>query len=419
MKRKISPNKLLIGLFILSPTQLNAQSFIFQGINQIADSGAGQTNASDASAATSNPAGLALISKTASYADISAMAVRYTYAHTNYDPVTIRTNAPPANLGVNINTKRGINLGLMFAPRSVPGAKPMNVDNVPTYTGAGYALFDLKVKQTGMIAALGGAGRVGESPLSIGFSVLYGQDGQEITAYADEGDHTIPGMDTKYEGSSYQGVLGVRYEKESYILGLSFRSASERHYKGDLASTVSDNVYTDYDGVSYQPAMLAAAYESKGSSIGGLIELNREFWSRGRSIANRGLPYASPETDFKDTIGVMMAMRYYGDMSQIYSLSCGYYSANTGDGRPSATPTTTLAESEIPASSGMEFGQMEAIPRYVFGGGFKQRLSNYTGYWMISGNYQTGTRVIPPGHKGEGWYHLDIYTLSTGLTTNF
>lgn len=408
-----------IFLFFANDPSAMAQSFIYQGVNQIADSGASLVNVIDASSAASNPASLSGIEMTTSYADISALAVRYTYAHTNYDPVTIVTKAPPVNLGANIYTGRKINLGILVSPRSAPGAKPMDVSDVPTFTGAGYALYDLKIKQTGMLAAIGAGGRIGESPLSVGAAVIYGSDGQEITAYADEGDHSTPAMDLKYSGESYQGVVGVRVDWNDSVLGFSFKTASERHYKGDIASTASDNVYEVYRGVSYQPATAGIGFESRIGSVAGMAEINREFWSRGRSVANRGLPYASPATDFVDAYSSVLALRYHHQASRTFSLSAGFYSANTGDGSMSSSPATNLAQSEIPAESGMEFGQFEAIPRYVLGGGIKQRFVNRSGYWMISGNYQTGTRTIPEGHKGEGWYHLEVYTLSAGLASSF
>ena len=412
-----------IGLFSLIAlsavsTPAIAQAFIFQGINQIADSGAGLTSTTDATAVGANPSGLASASKTASYGDMAMTSVSYTYAHTNYDPARISTKAPPVNIGATLKGPAGINFGLLVSPRSAPGQKAMDVENVPTFTGAGYAVYDLKVMQTGILASAGAGFKVPGTQMSLGASLLYGKDGQEITAYANEGDHVTASMDSKYEGASSQGLLGARWDLGGSIIAASYRTAAERHYKGDIASAISDNVYTDFEGVSYQPAMIGAAFETRAGTVGGMIEAKRELWSRGRTVANRGLPYSSGETDFRDSTGVVIGGRYFADASRTYIASCGYYGANTGDGT-STSSAGALAETGVPTSSGMEFGQFESIPRYVVGGGIRQKLATEAAYWMLSGNYQTGTRVIPEGHKGEGWYHLDVYTLAAGINSAF
>ena len=81
--------------------------------------------------------------------------------------------------------------------------------------------------------------------------------------------------------------------------------------------------------------------------------------------------------------------------------------------------STALDDSAIPAHTGMEFGQMAGIPRRVFGAGCGQTRSDDLGYWMFSGNYQTWTRIISVGHKGEGWYPIDVFGLPSGLNVKF
>ena len=410
---------ILSGLLLTAFDVGFAYPFLYSGINQIANSGAGVIGASDASATASNPANLADAEKTGSYGDLSIMSLNYIYAHTNYDPVYLKTVAPPVNLGLNFNTSSGVNFGFLFSPRSAPGAKPMRVNDVPTYTGAGYALFDLDINQTGLEAGLSAGYKIPGLPISIGAGLIYGEDGQEITAYANEGDHQTPGMDMKYSGASYQGVLGLRYNTSQTIAGVSFRSAAARHYKGDIASAVTDNIYDHYRGVSYHPAQFALAGEQQFGNKSIMGQVSRDFWSLGRSTAQRGLPYGSPKTDFIDSYGLAGAAKVKFDPFHVLTVSCGHYTANTGDGSPIDSGSTSLDDSAIPAQTGMEFGQMEAIPRTVIGAGFQENGRDNLGYWMFSGNYQTGTRTIPVGHKGEGWYHLEVFTFSAGMNLKF
>lgn len=404
---------------LMSSTTVLAYPFLYSGVQQIANSGMNVIGSGDATATVGNPANLSDSEKTASYGDVSIVSLQYVYAHTNYDPVYLRTVAPPVNFGLNLRAMDGLNFGLLISPRSAPGAKPMRIKGVPTYTGAGYALFDLDVRQSGFQGGFGLGYKDSGSPWALGLAVIYGEDGQEITAYASESDKSVPGMDMLYSGRSYQALVGLRYLSDRSTLGFTYKSASIRHYDGDIASAVTDNIYEHYRGVSYQPAQIALAFERRQSDVTFSTQITEDFWSKGRRIANRGLPYASPETDFKDSFGVALAAKYHQSDDTTWTASSAHYTANTGDGTPIDLGSTALDDSAIPAQTGMEFGQMEAISRSVFGLGIARRRLDNSGYWMFSGNYQTGTRTIPVGHKGEGWYHIDVFTLAAGMSLKF
>jgi hypothetical protein len=404
---------------LLNPSVASAYPFLYTGIHQIANSGLSALGSSDATATAANPANLSDAQATSSYADMAIVSMQYIYAHTNYDPVYLKTVAPPVNLGLNVKTDSGLSFGLLVSPRTAPGAKPIRVNSVPTFTGAGYALFNLDIEQSGFMGGLGAGYKLPGTGWSVGLTLLYGEDAQEISAYASEGDQSLPGMDMKYSGRSIQGLMGIAYAGGRSSLGMTFRSPAARRYDGDIASALTDNVYDHYNGVSYHPAQLTGAVQVGRGVMDYMMQVNRDFWSLGRNVANRGLPYGSPETDFKDSFGVSFAAKLRQSDSTSLSASCGYYSANTGDGSAIDHGSTALDDTAIPVQTGMEFGQMEAIPRAVLGAGMIRTLGDNRGSWVFSGNYQTGTRTIPVGHKGEGWYHIDVFTVASGLNVKF
>ena len=413
--------RIMVAVLCAFPSSVMAQSFLFSGIQSISDAGAGQTVSRGANASAQNPANLSFSQTVESYADVSMMSMKYTYAHTNYDPVDIKQNAPPVNMGVTLPLSKQWSFGALVTPRSAPGAKPIEISSVPTFAGAGYALYDLQVEQGGLNTALGIGGRpISALPLSLGVSFIYGQETQSIKAFAVEADHSHPSMDSRYQGSSRQALVGVRGDVATLGLSLaaSYKTAAVRQYKGDIASTLSDNVYVSFDGAAYEPAVAGAGVEGKWSSVGSFFEYRREMYHAGRTTAYRGLPYSSHERDYLDTNNYVLGGRWWVDDSHIVSIAYARYGANTGDGTRIPEVTAATASDGVPDASGVEFGDFDNISRQVIAGGIRSKKSG-NDYWMIGGNWQHGTRVVPEGYKGEGWYHLNVINVAVGGSVSF
>ena len=412
---------LALSCALMTPLTARSQSFLYSGIQSISDAGAGQTVSRGASAACTNPANLSLNQGVESYGDMSVVSVSYTYAHTNYDPVEIKQVAPPVNVGTAIQLGKNWSAGAIVAPRTAPGAKPLEIESVPMFAGSGYALYNLEVEQGGLDAAVGIGGRPLQSlPLSVGLSAVYGQETHSLKAFSVGGDATYPSVDSRYQGSSTQGLIGARidFTPIGLSLGGSYKSAATRKYKGDIASALSNNTYVAFDGAAYEPAVAAVGLEGKAASFGWFTEFRRQMYGAGRDVASSGLPYSSKQRDYVDTNNYVLGGRWWANDFRVISLAVAKYGSNTGTGNPLPHGTAVTASDGIPEASGVEFGDFDNIPRQVVAGGLRTKVTA-NDYWMLGANWQRGIRVVPEGYKGEGWYQLNVISFAVGGSASF
>ena len=142
-------------------------------------------------------------------------------------------------------------------------------------------------------------------------------------------------------------------------------------------------------------------------------EIRHESWSAGSASVRSGLPSAPNSTAMQDTNIFIVGGRYRWMGGNAASVAFGKYPPNVQCG--SSLNSNGKAESD--ASGGMEFGEFDALDRYVFAGGYHYAMKR--GFLKGGMNFQQGSRSIPSGYRNAGQYTLSVFTLTCGTGFDF
>lgn len=417
-----------------------AVDIIFPGSQPKVSSGAGQTTSRGPSAIFYNPANLIMTKFIEPSLDLSFASITYTYRHTNTeefpDPAVVKVNTPLVTAGIAFRPIKQLSIGVAFLPTG-NGAVQL-IPNVPQEIvpkSNSYQLVSVENKQTSSKTAAGLAFRP-IFPLSIGLGVIRSQELIATKVYLEDEEEPI--VDALYGGAFMQFAVGIRSEiiDRAFVLTTSYRTAVTKKYKGDIARTPPGSdpgEFEVFEGVGYAPATIGLGIETRIGSFGLFGEFLMEQWSAGRTVIKRGLGLAEPpEKDLKNTNNFAGGIKFWLAPKHMIELSAGLYAANVGDGlrveaeedeKPSdeLLRLTTQEEEENPLAgdiAGIGFGDLEAIPRMVFGGGYRAKLQG-SGYLQLGAHYQKGSRQVPEGFDGEGSYDLTVLLGTLGLAYGF
>ena len=419
-----------------------AEDIIFPGVQPKLAAGAGQTVSRGSDALFYNPANIIFSKFIEPYADVSFAKIDYVYQHTDTDtfnPAVVSVMTPAITAGIAMRPFKDFAFGVAFYPTGA-GAEQKILD-VPTPVAGTYTPLDIVQKQSGYKLALGGAYRFG-FPFTAGVGLIRTTETNSIVALkgtstladGEDPDSRDPVADARYGGAFNQFIVGGRSElfDRQIALGVSYKTAVEKTYAGDvLINTGSPNDdYQPFTGVGYLPAAIGFGAEGRIGPFGAFIDFVHEIWTPAASIAKRGLGADPDAVAFVDTNNICVGVKFWLFPEHMLTAAFGMHGANVGDGTitdtagsgltgkkrgAGLTDDTTTAD---PVVGGVTFGALEAIPRTVFSGGYRMKLSG-TGYLDVGAFYATGTRIVPEGASGEGTYSLTEIMGTIGLAFGF
>lgn len=406
----------------LGPADAWAAELIFPGIHPKVSAGAGQTVSRGSSALFYNPANLIFSKFIEPYLDVSGAQVNYVYKHVDdqFEPVTVAVTAPPVTAGLSLRPTPSFAIGVAVLPTGT-GAEQEVEDVALELTPGTFELCNVVTKNEGMKIAAGAAFRIGH-PFTLGLGVIRASEKTALLIYR-EASGEDPFVDALYGGESNQFVGGIRSElfDRKIALGLSYKTAVTKTYKGDVLVAVDENAdFVAYEGQGYVPATIGFGAEARFGMVGVFLDVTLEQWSAGRQIAKRGIGEDPSEVDYVDAMNPVVGAKLWIAPKHMLQAAFGMYPANIGDGDEVADAATLTQEEEEGDGrvGGVTFGNLDAIPRTVAAGGYRYKLSG-TGYLQGGVNYQTGAREIPEGYNQAGSYSLSVLLVGLGIAFGF
>ena len=422
----------------LTAESARASDIIPPGIHAKAGAGGGQTLSRGPAAIFINPANLIFAKHIEPSIDVSVAKLTYSYAHTDKEKypamVSFTSVAPSVTAGAGIRLIPNFAFGFAVSPTNIGAGKV--VKGVPLYlpgvntSRRNDGLVDLSIAESGIRIAGGLALKLAD-PFIVGAGVILTNETlrQFQVAYADE----EPYFDLKNKGSSTQFIGGIRSEllDRRLAMALSVKTAVQKKYKGDYFYDTSDkpdsNIeFLPSESIEYLPMTIGFGLESKMGPFGVFLDFTREQWSNGRKIVRFGISDDPLVVDLIDTNNISTGIKLWPAESHMLMGSVGIHGANRGNGTEISPPTSppqlrNLTMDEAPsddAIGGMSFGDLQAIRRMIFAGGYRLRLSGH-GYIELAAQMQTGKRTIPEGFPQQGDHTLQVFMGSAGLSFGF
>lgn len=394
---------LLVVFIVFFCQNLQAQSFLFPGSSTTFESGLSQTNTRGAAAFASNPANALLTKRIEAYGDMTIVNISYTYQMPDYPPAKIALTVPPVNFGGSFKPKSNIAFGYFFTPR--PGMDVLKIKGVPFDLDSTVMPVDIEQKGSTFLTALGVGFKVNRTT-AVGASLLEVAEDSQIVVRR-EGTMTdedaLVGM--RYRGSSTQILLGFRHVPNSKtIVAGSIKTPVTRSYKG--TQIIQGDKDDDIRKKGYSPAVLAIGAERKFGVPAAFGELRYEGWSKGRDSNSSGLPGSSARSALNDIFILVAGGRLRLPGGHSGSASIGIYPSNVGLG------STTDQISSPEGSSGVSFGEFDAIDRTMFSASYRfirRKMDITAGFNVIS-----GTRNVPSDYPGKGKYTLSVFSIGGG-----
>lgn len=403
-------------------------------------SGAGQTTSRGPTALFYNPGNMIMAKFLELDFDVSLAQLRYQYQHLNSEafsePAVIQRNQPQITLSAAFRPVESFVLGFAYLPVGT-GAKE-KITNVPfellpEANPGNYDRYTLVNKDTSQKLAFGFAYRP-DYVFSIGLGLIRLQERFSNLIYGpDQTESDTPYVDALYGGAFNQTVLGIRSElwERLFVISLSYKTAVTKKYTGDVIYNFEGTEdYQAFSGFGYAPATLAFGIETRIDSIGFFGEVVSEQWSAGRKLFRRGIALGEPkEKDLRDTLNLAGGFKYWAAPLHMFQISFGSYPANVGDGQRQDLSRSTTddakpagvtlqdeedTQSNVANIAGVGFGEFEALPRTVFGAGYRYKIED-RGYMQFGMHQQAGSRQVSEGFDGEGSYKLSLSVFSLGF----
>jgi hypothetical protein len=397
-----------------------ATELLFPGIQPKVSAGGGQTVSRGPASLFYNPANLIFSKFIEPYIDVSLANVTYQYQHTDtekYDPVVVGVTAPPVTVGAGFRPVPSFAMGVAFFPTG-SGAVQL-VESVPLDVGSGnIQLTDIITKKSGSKLAAGAAFRFA-FPFTVGAGLIRTSEQTQLQIFPVESEEAL--FDAAYQGNANQFLVGARSElvDRYLVVALSYRTAAQVNYAGDVGSSLNNGEFVAYEGVGYLPGAIGFGAETRFSSVGLFLDYVRETWSGARTVYRNGLSDSNvDEYDYIDTNNIALGLKWWMAPKHMIEVAFGSHGANIGDGTETVEGAGLQDDEEDLKIAGPTFGNTDAIPRTIFSGGYRAKITG-NGYFQLGAQYQTGSRVVPEGFGQEGQYTLRVILLSLGLAYGF
>ena len=407
-----------IGFFLVAAMDLSkvaeqvayAQTtrFLSHGPEAKAAAGAGSTIASGPLAAFYNPSALMSVKRVETYSELAVMDLQYTYKTPGFDSVKLRVTTPIATLGAASRIGKRFVFGLMMLP--IPGgASKLTVKNIPSrQLSTEPGLIDVSTsngKAFGYQLATGFAysivpefevgGAFNHSRGEVDLMIADSASGSEVLA--------VNSMSTT---ASYS--LGVRARLfKSLQLGVTYKSPAKSSVRGQFkneggAKFSNNPISGDEANASFQATV--------GAFIP-FVEVNHFRASKGKGSISPLTPQDGIAAEIYDITSFVVGTQLKVVRGQRIVAAAGWYPTSIGAGA-----TANLDDGSV-EMHGIQFGDIDAISRKVFSGGYLANFNSLT--TGISALYSEGSREVSESSRGYGHYSLKILTLSSSLKWRF
>lgn len=402
----MSINNLVLNLaVVLFASEMHAHPLFPAGVEskKVGISSAVETQG--APAVLYNPAALVRSRSAAPYLELGAISLKYAYEHPNFDPVQMSVQSMLATLGYVWKPSDEIAIGLLVFPES---ESDLTIDGLPRPLDAGVTL-PMRISSEESIIHFGiGVGKQLRPSLDWGLSIIASQDIKKVGAY--EVGQLDPLLDLDIHSQYFRGVLAVNFQPNvASKISVSATSPVSIKYQGTQKDTQSAQTDTTPDVRGYAPTTFFLGFKHRQGNLATALHLNHERWSEGRheiSLAG-GLP--AIHSDLSDSTASAISFTWYATSQRSFTLSGSHIPTAWGDGL-----NTGDIDKHV---TGVDFGMLDGITRYVYAAGLKEDLGNFI--LELGTSYSRGGREVSDTGDTLGYYQLEVATISGAVKSRF
>jgi len=351
-----------------------------------------------------NPANLYLTDQKSAadpYIELGMINVNYFYEHPQFDPVSVKVTTPTATIGYTHHFGERLNVGVVIFPSQsgeteVPGlpkqlggsVQAIHVANDKNVTDIGIGMSTQPVKG-----------------ISLGVSVVRTIEKHKLVASALDSETTL--LEMEYSNNFDRVVLGSRFVPSEFVqVSLSMRPEQIKKYKG---SQTHLGLTADPKVVNYEPQAVSIGFGGWVGPVEWGLEANHLRWAKGSSVVKDGVNVFAPEADLHDVIHTSASVGLGFSKTSRVRISYADLPSPWGKGHSSE-----IAEEQL---HGADYGTLNAIDRKVIATGGEFSFADYD--VDLSAYYSTGERKVDAEGANEGFYSLNIFSVSGSVRTEF
>jgi hypothetical protein len=162
--------------------------------------------------------------------------------------------------------------------------------------------------------------------------------------------------------------------------------------------------------VDYRPTTINAGVGANIKPITVNLEAQHEMWKAGESVYKNNLLEDTNRADLKNITQISTSMGYRFTKFHVVSLGYAHLPSPWGEGQGKRSDSPS-------ASDGVEFGQLNGVTLDVLSLGGRWKVAGYDLSFSLAKSQ--GSREILNNPENQGFYYVDINTLSSGVKRSF
>lgn len=391
---------LLIGLLMSTRVHAFDYELLTLGAESKAQGGATVLNSLGAPAAIYNPANLSLVKKLEPYIELSAISLKYTYDHPDFEQAELSLNLPIASYGISGRISNKIKFGAfgLFAPAS---AQKIEIENIPTrQISEDTTLVNIESNGGDSTSYLLGTGlSYSLNKISLGISTVAMKIHGRTMLRDPESNDLV--MDIKHDIEHFFLIGGIRWLATNWLtIGSTYQSSYSPVYS-ITSSAVADGSET-YNGFKGHQIKLAASAQLQNYVASAEVQYREHSKTNGDIFT---FTARDAVTDNHDTVSYIMGVKRASNWGTI-GYSFGLFPSYVGDGM---IASRTESNTEYKGNS---FGNLDGVSRQTHA--VFSELQSRFGKHSLGISYSTGTREMSEDTRGYGTYNLQSVILSLG-----
>ncbi len=338
------------------------------------------------------------------YLEVGVYRVNYLYEHPDYDPVVVSSTSPTATLGYGYRLHEKVTFGVLLYPETI---SEMNVPALPRNIDGKVVAVESQYSDMVVHGGAGAAFDLGNGA-AVGLSMIGTYEDHRRAMIL--GGQTDPVANANYRNLFYRPNLGVRYIPQTGLrTALSVRPPQTKNYRGSQLERGAD-VPTNPRLVDYRPTTFNAGIGANIKPITVNLEAQHEMWKAGESVYKNNLLNDTSRADLKNITQISTSMGYRFTKFHVVSLGYAHLPSPWGEGQGNRPDTG--AESD-----GVEFAQLNGVTLDVLSLGGRWKVAGYDLSFSLA--KAQGSREILSNPENQGFYYVDINTLSSGVKRSF
>ena len=317
------------------------------------------------------------------------------YKHPDYSGLKFHLVVPPVSFGFRLSGSSW-NLGLLVVPLGVNSKQtidkvPFDLDyHVPT-------LVDFTTQRTAANLFLGGSIRLEKVSLGTSVDFLYDKEKQNIVLTESEKENLWITKKGKFLGYT----LGLRYDSDSFGVGVKYKGKSTRKYDVSRGATDGVKAIVNFNSdapapVNFLPHRFGIGLYKVLSSVILNLEYEFEEYKRGRTVYRRGLGTDEPaEIAYKNVHGASISSVIKLNEEYVLTGGISYFTGNMDEGK---------FKDEDSGRQGISCGNIEAIPHWGLGVGVGRKVFDSLLDVQSGFRYVFGQKSVAGNVPGEGTY---------------